>query len=68
MTKEFSFSDGVFTVLITAKNYVGSIAYDFKDGTLSSHRPENMSHMDWLICCRKFITICLKMNAPFLDI
>lgn len=68
MTKKFELKDGEFFCFIDNGSCSGSIAYDFNHGELSGSAPDNMSNEEWLVCCRKFIAICLKMNAPFLDI
>lgn len=67
MTKLFNMNGSVFTCVIEEKGQYGSIEYDFSTGELRSNRPDNFDNVSWLICCRRFIAICFKMNAPFLD-
>lgn len=68
MTKTFEMKDGVFHCIFDNGSCAGSLVYSFESGDLDGHKPDNMSNEEWLICCRKFVAICLKMNAPFLDI
>ena len=67
MTKVFQSNGSEFTCVFDNNNVFGSCSYDFNTGDFTGHRPENMNNEDWLICCRKFIAICHKMIAPFLD-
>lgn len=67
MTKEFSLIRNEFCCIVTDSGFTGSICYDFSTGEIRSNKPENMDNASWLLCCRKFIAICIKMNAPFLD-
>ena len=68
MTKEFSIQKNIFVCVINDGNYSGSLQFDFSTGEIMSNKPDNMDMTAWLICCRKFIALCMKMNAPFLDI
>lgn len=67
MTKEFNLQGNVFTCVVCENGLYGSLSYDFSTGELRSNRPDNFTNLNWLICCRKFIAICIKMNAPFLE-
>ena len=67
MTKVFESHGTEFICFFDNNGFSGSCSYDFDSGDFIGHRPENMDNCDWLICCRKFISICNKMIAPFLD-
>lgn len=67
MTKQFSFSGSEFVCVIDCGTCSGSISFDFNTGEVRANRPENLDNSAWLICFRKFVAICFKMQSNFLN-
>ena len=65
--RTYNMSEGYLECLIQSGSYTGHLSYDFNEGALSGHKPENMPNLEWFKETKNFLSICRRMiiNVDF---